>query len=305
MRNMIFAVIAMATAAFASADGAAADEWKKLLAPADLAALADEPLILDIRPPSSFARGHIEGAVNAPYGLWRGPRENPGRRLSDAALNQVLRQSGVERDRPVVVTFHGKGASDFGSAARVYWTLKSAGISKIAILNGGLTAWVQAGLPLSQTPTKIAPSTIDAQLSDRWMLDADGVQAVLDGKVNARLVDARPLGFFDGRNKHPAAAKAGTLRGALRVLHSSWFGERGAVMASTPAVVRQIVANAGYDAGQADGQMLVSFCNTGHWAATNWFALSEVAGIENVKLYPESMVGWSNRGGEVVAGHEG
>ena len=39
---------------------------------------------------------------------------------------------------------------------------------------------------------------------------------------------------------------------------------------------------------------LVSFCNTGHWAATNWFALSELGGIEAVKLYPESMVGWSH-----------
>ena len=40
----------------------------------------------------------------------------------------------------------------------------------------------------------------------------------------------------------------------------------------------------------------MSFCNTGHWAATNWFALSELAGIENVKLYPESLVGWSHAG---------
>lgn len=30
--------------------------------------------------------------------------------------------------------------------------------------------------------------------------------------------------------------------------------------------------------------------------ATNWFALSELAGIDNVKLYPESMAGWSNAG---------
>ena len=47
-----------------------------------------------------------------------------------------------------------------------------------------------------------------------------------------------------------------------------------------------------------DGQNagLVSFCNTGHWAATNWFALSELAEIENVKLYPDSMVGWSQTG---------
>ena len=33
--------------------------------------------------------------------------------------------------------------------------------------------------------------------------------------------------------------------------------------------------------------------NTGHWAATNWFVLSEVAEIQDVKLYAESLVEWS------------
>ena len=38
---------------------------------------------------------------------------------------------------------------------------------------------------------------------------------------------------------------------------------------------------------------VVSFCNTGHWAATNWFVLSEVLHRPDVKLYPGSMVDWS------------
>jgi thiosulfate/3-mercaptopyruvate sulfurtransferase len=37
----------------------------------------------------------------------------------------------------------------------------------------------------------------------------------------------------------------------------------------------------------------ISYCNTGHWAATNWFVLSEVANVSDVKLYAESMVEWS------------
>ena len=49
-----------------------------------------------------------------------------------------------------------------------------------------------------------------------------------------------------------------------------------------------------------EGDEVVSFCNTGHWAATDWFALSEVAGIENVKLYPGSMVEYSQTGGEIM-----
>lgn len=73
-------------------------------------------------------------------------------------------------------------------------------------------------------------------------------------------------------------------------------------MADTPEAARQIAANAGYDGPNSTGETLVSFCNTGHWASTNWFALSEIAGIQNVKLYPESMVGWARRGGEVVIG---
>jgi thiosulfate/3-mercaptopyruvate sulfurtransferase len=38
----------------------------------------------------------------------------------------------------------------------------------------------------------------------------------------------------------------------------------------------------------------LSFCNTGHWAATNWFALSEVLGQPKVKLYAGSMVDWTS-----------
>ena len=38
---------------------------------------------------------------------------------------------------------------------------------------------------------------------------------------------------------------------------------------------------------------VVSYCNTGHWAATNWFVLSELLGNENVLLYDGSMVEWT------------
>ena len=38
---------------------------------------------------------------------------------------------------------------------------------------------------------------------------------------------------------------------------------------------------------------MVAFCNTGHWAATDWFGLSEVAGLSGVKLYAGSMVDWT------------
>jgi thiosulfate/3-mercaptopyruvate sulfurtransferase len=38
---------------------------------------------------------------------------------------------------------------------------------------------------------------------------------------------------------------------------------------------------------------VTSYCNTGHWAATDWFVLSEVLGRADVKLYAGSMVEWT------------
>ena len=37
----------------------------------------------------------------------------------------------------------------------------------------------------------------------------------------------------------------------------------------------------------------MSYCNTGHWASTNWFVLSEVLGRKDVRLYYGSMVEWT------------
>ena len=58
----------------------------------------------------------------------------------------------------------------------------------------------------------------------------------------------------------------------------------------TPAADVKRLAAESAAAGDAPA---VSFCNTGHWAAINWFALSEVAGQKGVKMYPGSMVDWS------------
>ena len=37
----------------------------------------------------------------------------------------------------------------------------------------------------------------------------------------------------------------------------------------------------------------VAFCNTGHWAATNWFVLSEILGRKDVTLYDGSITEWT------------
>lgn len=296
---VIAAALALATPAFAHHDA----DWTPLLAPEAAAEMAEhrDAVLLDIRAPEDYAAGHVEGALNAPYPTWRGPAENPGAVLTNDALTERLQSLGLTPESAVIITYQGKDPTDFGAAARVYWTLKSAGLTRLAILNGGIAAWNGAGLALSTEPATAPRSTDTFTLADTWMMDREGVQAVIDGRSDAVLVDARPHEFFTGDKAHRAARRPGTLSGSVNLSYADWFaGEAPELRPEVPVLDRLL--SLGADPGPVGDRPIVSFCNTGHWAATNWFMLSEIAGIEGVKLYPESMVGWTGAEGAVING---
>lgn len=292
MRVKVGLLLAAALLLASTQDGRADVIEGKVLSPAEAAALAQGGgvRILDIRDTEAYAEGHLPGAVSAPYPRWRGPAENPGRLPERAALAELVQDLGIDAATPVIIAHAGKDATDFGAAARVYWTLKTLGVSDLAILNGGVTAWQAAGLPLDVIPPTIVPSSFEPAWDTTWLATADEVQQQM-AAGDGRLLDARPSGFFLGELWHDAAAKPGTIKGAESFTYERWFEAGGPVIVG-PDAARAIVTDAGLD----KAPITVSFCNTGHWAATNWFALSELAEVPGVKLYPESMVGWSAAG---------
>ncbi|WP_226623424.1 sulfurtransferase [Alloyangia pacifica] len=276
-----------------TATGALAADLGPLVTPAELdTALAAEsaPVVLDIRG-DGYEDGHIAGAVSAPYGLFRGPKDNPGATVPVDQLETTYEELGLAPDAPVVIVSQGDTDTDFGAAARVYWTLKSSGFTELSILNGGAQAWVNTGLPLSKDAVTPEPTELDITWNDAWTAETPEVADVVDGGHEALLLDARPAAFYEGKKAHGAAAKPGTLPGAENYAYTQFF-QSGATAIGQIADVQELKASLGI----ADGEEVVSFCNTGHWAATNWFALSEMAGIESVKLYPGSMVEYSQTG---------
>jgi len=269
-----------------------------LVTPAELSARLGEAQlrIVDIRDGKNdagktpYELGHIAGALPAPYSKWRGPKDNPGKLPSEEALTAVVQKLGIDAATPVVVVYEGANSTDFGSAARVYWTLKAAGVQKLSILNGGVKAWRAANLPLTAEPGSVAPSTFTVKVDPKYVATQDEVAGVI-GKDSVRLLDARPAAFFLGETRHAAAKTPGTLVGAKNVDNAVWFAKGSGALLPTSDVKR--IAQ---ETGVQTDQPTVSFCNTGHWAATNWFVLSEVLGQKDVKLYPESTVGWSLAG---------
>jgi thiosulfate/3-mercaptopyruvate sulfurtransferase len=252
---------------------------------------APNTIILDIRDPKSYGAGHIPGALNAPYGTWRGPASNPGELPSQANLTKLVQRLGLTPDKHVIVTSSGKDETDFGAAARVYWTLKVLGLQKLSVLNGGLKAWQAAGFALDDKPVTVTASSFVPTINQNMIATREEVVAkVQAGK--AQLVDARPVAFFDGSTRHAAAKVPGTLKGAVNVEHSKWF-EPNSTSVVSASEAKKLVASTSVKTDQDT----VSFCNTGHWAATNWFVLSELVGQQNVKLYAGSMVDWTQADG--------
>jgi len=261
----------------------------------ELAAALDsaEPVLLDIRN-AGYEQGHAEGALFAPYRMFRGPESNPGALIDLEKFEAELEELGLEQDTPIVILAEGKTDTDFGSAARVYWTLKSTGFTDLTILNGGLEAWKAAGLPVDATVESAFPSELDLSFDPTWLATTADVAAVASGESGALLVDARPAEFYTGKEKHELAARPGTVPGAISHAYTAFF-ENGAAKMSSEFDPEALKARLGVEGDRET----VFFCNTGHWAASEWFAASEVAGIANTKLYAGSVVEYSNAGYEL------
>lgn len=278
---LTFAVgLAMAASAFAA---------PPLLLPAELnAKLSNTNIrVVDIRESAMYAAGHIPGAVNAPYGQWRGPASNPGELPALPKLTTLVQSLGLTPATHVVVVSSGADATDFGASARVYWTLKVLGFKELSLLNGGVKGWATAQLPQNTEAVKVAASSFQPQLDMAQVATKEEVVK----RVNAGdslLIDARPAAFFNGETRASSAKVAGTLPNAVNLQHDKWFAAGSSTFVS-PDQARQIAASSPIDPSKET----VSFCNTGHWAATNWFAMSEVLGQKNVKLYAGSMTEWS------------
>jgi thiosulfate/3-mercaptopyruvate sulfurtransferase len=184
----------------------------------------------------------------------------------------------------VVIVGAGTSAGDFSAAARVYWTLKIAGHRELSVLEGGMAAWQQAGLPV-ESGRNASPPTPRYPVALVPALRAD--LAAVEHAVkhhDAVLLDTRSTSYFAGREKSPQAKRAGRLPDAVHLDHALSF-DPATKQLKPLAELEQLYA--------LPDQPVVSYCNTGHQAATSWFVLSEVLRRPKVTLYDGSMSEWT------------
>jgi thiosulfate/3-mercaptopyruvate sulfurtransferase len=278
---------------------AAAETVSPLVSPQWLKQHLSDPaiVVLDIRSAidgggaQAYSAGHIPGAVHSDYDKagWRVTRNGVPFMLPSAAeLEKLIGETGIDEDNHVVVVPAGVHATDFGSAARVYWTLKVAGHPKVSILDGGFAAWkADATNPIEPGVNRPNAKIFSATLDKTSSVEIAEVEAI-SANGNATLLDGRPTTFFSGKVKAPTVKIYGHIPRAVN-LDSATFYDPETNRLRPRAELEAIAAK--LPAGP-----VVSYCNTGHWASTNWFVLSEVLGRKNTRLFSGSMVEWTHNG---------
>ncbi len=245
---------------------------------------------------AAYEQAHVPGAVHTDYAKdgWRATKGMATGLLPDSAtLGRLIGCLGVTPSHHVVVVSAGTSAGDFSAAARVYWTFKTAGHGDVSILDGGMAAWAADGQRTeSGAGAPPAQATYPVALDNTWRCDCAAV-ARAAGDGSAVLLDTRSAAYFEGREKSPQALRAGRVPGSLHLDHAGAFDKAALRLKPLAELARMF-------AGVPD-KPVMSYCNTGHQAATSWFILSELLHRPGATLYDGSMSEWTEDAARPVA----
>ncbi|MDQ1713532.1 MAG: thiosulfate/3-mercaptopyruvate sulfurtransferase [Frankiaceae bacterium] len=245
------------------------------------------PVVLDARwrlagPPASadYAAGHLPGAVFADLDRDLAAPPGAGGRhpLPDAAaFEDAMRRHGVGAGVPVVVY---DAADASAAAARAWWLLRYFGHDDVRVLDGGLRAWTEAGLPLVADVPAATRGDFVARPGGMPLLDAGAAAALAREGV---LLDARAAERYRGEVE-PVDPVAGHVPGAVSAPATGNVDAAGRLLPA--AALRDRFAALGADGSRPVG----AYCGSGVTAAQEVLALA-VAGVP-AALYAGSWSDW-------------
>ncbi|QIZ78124.1 sulfurtransferase [Ferrimonas lipolytica] len=204
--------------------------------------------------------------------------------LPDAAkFEQAVRQFGINNDS-IIVVYDSHGLF---TAARVWWMFKAMGHDKVAVLNGGLPAWlaIDGELAAGNAPA-VKPGLFIAKYQPQRVADKREVQLSLNaaGRV---IVDSRGKARFSGVEADPNPQVAsGHMPGAIN-LHYASLIESGKLV--PPFILHQQFVDAGIDGNSRH----IYSCGSGVTACIVALAAAEI-GVQNWAVYDGSWSEWGS-----------
>jgi thiosulfate/3-mercaptopyruvate sulfurtransferase len=232
--------------------------------------------------PDRYAAGHIPGAL---FVDWRHAFTDrdagvPVTVAAPAAVAAEATALGIGERTPVVTYDEYRNAL----AGRIAWVLRSHG-GDARVLNGGLTAWIEAGGGLEMGVVEPVPATQPFPVRTRQrLIDLAAMRRRLEAGV--QVVDARSTAQYTGAETH--SRRAGHIPGARSMPYTDLLAVDGRFL--PPAELRGRLQRAGVDLSAP----AVAYCNGGVSATVVGTAI-ELAGGRPAEVYDGSWNEWGAR----------
>ncbi len=199
---------------------------------------------------------------------------------SPEVFSRSMSALGVGDDMDIVI-YEQEGVF---SAPRAWWILKTFGAPNVYLLDGGLRAWIDAGLPTGTGQVHRAVASFHAKLNPDAVKDFSQIQQMIS--IHAQILDARSGGRFAGTLPEPRPGiSSGHMPGATSMPFTELV-EEGRLKSADE--LRRIFAAKGVDTKQP----ITTTCGSGVTAAVIALGL-EVVGAKQVSLYDGS---WAEYG---------
>jgi thiosulfate/3-mercaptopyruvate sulfurtransferase len=231
-----------------------------------------------------YAKVHIPGALFAHLDRDLSARKtgSNGRhpQPDPAKVATWLGACGVGADDQVVAYDANNGTM----AARLWWTLRTLGHEKVAVLDGGFAKWGEEGRPVTAEVPEYSESAHEARPQTEMAVDVAFVEDHLESS-DILLLDARTAARFRGESE-PIDPIAGRIPGAA----NRFCGENLAAdgrFKPADELRREFGALLG-DRAPAE---IVHYCGSGVAACHNALAM-ETAGLRGSRVYIGSWSEW-------------
>jgi thiosulfate/3-mercaptopyruvate sulfurtransferase len=230
---------------------------------------------------TQYTAGHIPGAIHLDY----------ADDLHDLATPYAARVAPPERFAAVMgANGIGDGtlvvAYDEGNvpyAARMVWMLRYYGHDEVAILAGGLNAWIAADKPVTRDVRVFPRATFTARERPALRASREDVIAIATGRSGAQLLETQRDGTYQLRDAD--------IPNSIRLSASDLLEDANGGRIAHRSRLDELVAQAGIDKSK---RTIVS-CGSGVGASGAYLALLE-AGFGNVAVYDGSWMEWSHDG---------
>lgn len=194
-------------------------------------------------------------------------------------INQ-LKEWGINNDTQIVAYDDISGAF----AARLWWMLRWVGHDNVAVLDGGMQKWTDAGFGVSQDEVNFAQGSFSGAANMQWLVDIDTVQSELAaGQIT--LIDARSADRFTAKDQKTDPVP-GHVPGSTSLPFPGNLTKDG--LFESPAVIKQRFTNTIQDQPITN---VVNMCGSGVTACHNLLAQA-VAGLPPTKIFIGSWSQW-------------